>query len=501
MTVHEREIKLAAPPTVTLPPLSDPLAGVVAEPAGTRHLVATYYDTDDLRLARAGVSLRHRNDEGWAVKIPAGTDRDALLDRATYAFPGDETDPPPDALDLIRAFTRTASVAPVARLRTTRRAVRLRTAQGNPIGEVVDDDVIVVGGDAPVRAFRELEIEVADGAPEAQTIAIVARLRAAGAGTPDRTPKIVRALGPRAAEPSDLDPGPETAHDLGEVVRDALRASVAKLITHDAGVRRGEDAEELHQARVATRRLRAHLRTFRSLLEGPWADALRVDLQWVGAALGAVRDADVLLDRLEGRLAQLPEQDHAPGERLLTLLRAQRDDARDHLLVVLRSHRYVELLERLVDAVRAPRLLPRTDEETDEEVLRATVRRPWNHLRDAVDALPEHPDEPLDTDLHEVRKRAKRVRYAVEAVEGAFGKPARAFARELTEVQDILGEHQDGVVAAEWLRTAAAQIDDQPAAFVAGELVALEHDASVAARRAWPRVWRDAGHKKHRHWL
>ena len=73
MTVVEREIKLAAPPANALPPLSDPLAGVVAEPAGTLQLLAIYYDTDDLRLTRAGASLRHRNDEGWAVKLPRGT--------------------------------------------------------------------------------------------------------------------------------------------------------------------------------------------------------------------------------------------------------------------------------------------------------------------------------------------------------------------------------------------------------------------------------------------
>jgi len=499
MTVHEREIKLAAPPTATLPPLSDPLAGVVAEPAGTRHLIATYYDTDDLRLARAGVSLRHRNDEGWAVKLPAGSRDDPLLDRSTYAFAGDDDDDPPaEALDLVRAFVRTAPVTPVARLRTTRRAVHLRTAQGSAIGEVVDDDVIVVGGDAPVRSFRELEIEVADGAPEAQTTAIVARLRAAGAGAPDPTPKIVRALGPRAAEPPDVEPVSGSARNLHDVVSDALRASVAKLVTHDAGVRRGDDAEELHQARVATRRLRAHLGTFRPLLEEHWADALRVDLQWLGTALGAVRDADVLLERLEGRLAQVPGQDHSDGERLFDLLRTQRADARRHLLVVLRSDRYAELLDRLVEGARAPRLLPSGEDETDEELLRASVRRPWNHLRHAVESLP---DEPADEDLHAVRKRAKRARYAAEAVEPAFGKPARAFARALTDVQDILGEHQDGVVAAAWLRTAATQVHGDRAAFVAGELVALEHEAALAARRAWPAVWQEASRKKHRHWL
>jgi CHAD domain-containing protein len=501
VTVHEREIKLAAPPAVTLPPLSDALAGVIAEPAGTRHLLATYYDTDDLRLARAGASLRHRNDEGWAVKLPVGARGDGLLDRATYSFAGNGDDPPSEALDLVRAYVRTASLAPVARLRTIRRATHLRTAQGNPIGEVTDDDVTVVSGDAPVRAFRELEFEIADGAPEAQTTAIVARLRAAGAGEPDPTPKIVRALGPRAAEPSDVEAGAGATQGVGAVVSSALRAAVAKLVTNDPGVRRGDDPEELHQARVATRRLRAHLGTFRRLLEEHWADALRADLQWLGTAFGAVRDADVLLDRLEGRLEQVPGRDRPDGKRIFELLRAQRERARDDLLVILRSDRYAELLERLVQAAREPRLAPRVDDEvdeTDEVVLAAAVRRPWNHLRDAVESLP---DDPADEQLHAVRKRAKRARYAAEAVESVFGKPARAFARALTEVQDVLGEHQDAVVAADWLRTAAAQVHDERAAFVAGELVALEHEAGLAARRAWPEVWADASNKKHRRWL
>ena len=113
------------------------------------------------------------------------------------------------------------------------------------------------------------------------------------------------------------------------------------------------------------------------------------------------------LARLEGRLAQVPGRDRADGDRLLNLLRSQRATARQDLLVVLRSDRYAELLERLVDAARSPRLLPRVGGETDEELLRDAVRRPWNHLRDAIEALP---DDPADEELHEVRKRAKRVR-------------------------------------------------------------------------------------------
>ena len=382
MTVVEREIKLAAPPANALPPLSDPLAGVVAEPAGTLHLLAIYYDTDDLRLTRAGASLRHRNDEGWAVKLPRGTAADGRLDRSTYAFAGDAASPPSEALELIRALARSASVRPVARLRTTRRAVRLRTTDGTPIGEVVDDDVTVLGPDGTMPGFRELEFELADHAPEAQAASIVARLRASGAGPPDPTPKIVRALGPRAADPPDVRVPAGDAHTVGDVIRAALAGPVAGVVAHDPGVRRGDDPEDVHQARVATRRLRSHLRTFVPLVDSVWAEALREELGWLGAAFGGVRDADVLLERLEAHVEHLPGADHAAADQLLDRLRAQRDQARTELLDVLRSHRYAVLLDRLVDAARQPRLTPRTGDEPDAEILRGLVRRAWERLRE-----------------------------------------------------------------------------------------------------------------------
>ena len=498
MTVVEREIKLAAPPANALPPLSDPLAGVVAEPAGTLHLLAIYYDTDDLRLTRAGASLRHRNDEGWAVKLPRGIAADGRLDRSTYAFAGDAAAPPSEALELIRALARSASVRPVARLRTTRRAVRLHTADGTPIGEVVDDDVTVLGPDGTMPGFRELEFELADHAPEAQAASIVARLRASGAGPPDPTPKIVRALGPRAADPPDVRVPTGDAHTVSDVVRAALAGPVARVVAHDPGVRRGDDPEDVHQARVATRRLRSHLRTFVPLVDAAWAEALREELGWLGAAFGGVRDADVLLERLEAHVERLPGADRAGADQLLNRLRAQRDQARTELLDALRSHRYAVLLDRLVDAARQPRLTPRAGDEPDAEILRGLVRRAWEHLRDAVAALP---DQPTDDDLHTIRKRAKRARYAAEAVEPAFGKPARNFARALTDIQDVLGEHQDGVLASQWLRDAAAAVRDEGAAFAAGELVAQERAAAHAAREAWLATWQDVRRKKYRQWL
>jgi len=499
VTIVERELKLAAPPATVLPPLSDPLAGVVAEPAGTQQLVASYFDTDDLRLTRARASLRHRNDEGWAVKLPLAT-RAGRLDRATYAFPGEAGEPPAAALDLVRGLTRRAPVVAVAELRTTRRTTRLRTTAGEPIGEVVDDDVTVLGDRAPVRGFRELEFELADGAPDPQVTAIVARLRAAGAGPPDPTPKIVRALGPRAAAPPDVDPGVSPPVTAGDVVRAALADGVARVIAHDPGLRRGGDDEDVHQARVATRRLRSHLRSFAPLLDAP-TDDLRDELAWLGDVLGNVRDADVLLERLESRVADLPGEDRAAADRLLDRLRTQRCRGREQLLAALRSDRYVALLDRLVDVARVADMgaVPNDEShDTDQAALRAVVRPEWESLRDAVDGLG---DEPANGALHQVRRRAKRLRYAVEAVEPIFAKSARDFARAVTEVQTVLGEHQDAVIAGRWLRDAATRGVDDKAAFAAGELAAAERLTESSTRAAFPAVWRDAARKSRRRWL
>src|SRR5436190_23325302 len=142
--------------------------------------------------------------------------------------------------------------------------------------------------------------------------AVSDRLVAAGARLDEVGPKLVHALGPRAAgspevPPVHLHPGSQA----GDAVRAAMAAGVARLLRHDPGVRIGDDPEDVHQARVATRRLRSDLRTFSPLLDGEWLEALRDELRWLGAALGAVRDADVLADRLRRQAATLPEADTA----------------------------------------------------------------------------------------------------------------------------------------------------------------------------------------------
>lgn len=484
--MHERELKFTPGPSFRLPPLTDPVAGVQEGPPETIRLVATYFDSPDLRLTRTGASLRFRDPEGWTVKLPLGGGE--LLTRDEIHLPGEPGDPPVAAVDLVAAIVRHAPLVVVARLTTRRERVHLFDGTGRPVGEVVDDEVSVLDGARLVARFRELEVEITEDAPEAVATAVANRLRMAGAGLPHQVPKVVRALGPRALDPPDLGPvGTPGRHaSAAELAHHAVAVAVARLVAHDPGVRTGHDPEDVHKMRVATRRLRSDLRTFRPVLDTAWSEPVRGELEWLGGLLGAVRDSDVLLDRLERRLQELPDADRDAGNLVLESLRVAREHARDELLAGLRSDRYLALLDELVVASHAASITPDHDDDVEPAAL---LRKPWRKLRDAVAALD---DDPPDAELHEVRKLAKWSRYAAEAVASSLGMPAQRFARRAAALQDVLGEHQDAVVAARWLREHAAALRDAPIeqSFVAGELTAVERRAGDDSRAEWPAVWK-----------
>ena len=155
----------------------------------------------------------------------------------------------------------------------------------------------------------------------------------------------------------------------------AIAAGVTRMIRHDPGVRLGDDPEHVHQARVGTRRLRSDLRTFRSLLDGEWVTEMRTELGWAAAALGEVRDADVLTERMQARIATLPAADARPGAALLRRLATQRDAARARLLEVLNSDRYVALLDALSRAAADPPLLGPDDVDPSPSSRRARAHQ------------------------------------------------------------------------------------------------------------------------------
>jgi CHAD domain-containing protein len=163
------------------------------------------------------------------------------------------------------------------------------------------------------------------------------------------------------------------------------------------------------------------------------------------------------------------------------MLESTRDEAREWLLAAIREPTYVALLDELVEAAREPRVLEGAAGAPAASELRSALERPWQHLEHAVERAQE---DASDASLHAVRIRAKRARYAAEAVSPVFGKRAAGFA-------------EDSVVARAWLREAAGGGAD---AFVAGELAAIEAQAAAEARAAWPKAWKALSRKRLRFW-
>lgn len=624
----EQEIKLEVGVGFRLPALADSTTGerVTAKPE--QLLQAVYFDTSDLRLLRHGVTLRHRKERRrpghagststssdaagqpakakieneWTLKLPAPSDGKGLV-RKEINWPGAGSTPPKAAKALVTAYARGAELQPIAKLVTERNRTVVADRAGRPLVEVDDDTVSVMDGRRLAARFREVEVELVGDGAEHVLERVADAITRAGALPGDDRPKVARALGRRGSERPEVVAGDL---DYRSTVRQVIAASIAsgyqRIVEHDAGVRLDEDVEDVHQARVGTRRLRSDLRTFAPFLDPNWAAEIRSELGWLADALGEVRDADVLGERLEHRQAALDPADQPAADPLRARLARERKTARRKLIEAMNSERYVSLLDRLVaaaldpplakisqpakpDAVDSPipeaqlvpplttsgwrpfgvagvvggpgtpfvhaaapgvpasarvgdrpasqpgvpsangtqhvsQTVPEPAEATETEQpqqeqgpsktvqrlqdlleeqgvdnvgdLRAIdalvplVRKPYKRLRLAVDALS---DDPADEQLHEVRIRAKRLRYACEAVSVVVGKPAKRLAKDAAGLQGVLGDHNDAVVAADWLRGASGSAKGLAGAVVTGQLIANERHARDQCRDQWPAAW------------
>jgi CHAD domain-containing protein len=479
--VVERELKLGPPDTFSLARLQPRLNGYVAAPAGFKRLHTVYYDSADLRLTRWGCSLRFRLGEGWTLKIPVPSPSRALF-REEHVFPGDGSRIPDAVLDLATAYLRGAVPEPVAELRTLRTSRHVLSDGGDDLAEVVEDDVRVVAGTHVVRRFRQVEIELTDGTPDAVLDELGTLLRGAGAGKPDPVSKDVYAIGEGAREPEIALPALDAGARMGDVVRAALAGSVEQIVRYDAKLRLHADKATVHDARVAVRRMRSDLRTFLPLFDAVWACDLVERLRWLQDRLSTVRDADVLIDGLRRRSEALPDTDRRHLDDALAPLRTARDAACEGVRAMLRDERYVPLLQTLVDAAKRPPFNERANEPACDAIP-AIVERVWSKLRKRIR---KRTRPPSDRELHAIRIAAKRVRYAAEAVAPVIGRPARALTRTVAGLQSILGKQHDAVVACERLRALGREAER---AFLAGELAALETLAALDARAAWRNAW------------
>lgn len=489
-TKREIERKYEATGATRLPDLGR-VAGVAAvDHRGIMELDAVYYDTEDLRLAASSLTLRRRtggDDAGWHLKFPVASGiRDEI------GAPLSDTLPPALAA-LIRSRVRDAAVVPVVRLRSARDVHLLTGPDGTPLAELSVDEVRAerLHGDGGSTAWTEIEVELADGGDPAFLDAVEKRLRKAGIRPSASPSKLSRALdetSPRRRKRLKEPAGPRTA---GDHVLAYVRHQATAIVALDPAVRRGLP-DSVHRMRVATRRLRSALRTYRKVLDRSATDPVAAELKWLAAELGVDRDQEVLDARLRARLDELPRTLvlGPVRARLKMWSVARRSGSRRRTVAVLDSDRYLALLAALDALLTEPPLLPRAAAPPGKVLARA-VHKDHKRLAARVGRaldLPPGPDR--DLALHDARKAAKRARYAAEAARPALGKPAGKSAKRLKAVQGLLGEHQDGVVAREALRALAVQAHaaGEPS-FTWGLLYGQEVTTAAAHERELPGVW------------
>jgi CHAD domain-containing protein len=502
MTDHvEVEEKFDVDDSTPLPDLGG-LPGVASvAPPEEHELEAAYVDTPGLALARARITLRRRtggHDAGWHLKLPADDGRYEVHEPL-----GDADEPVPDRLrDVLRLVVRDERLLPVVTVRNRRNAHRLLDERGRVLVEVADDRVTTWSGDTTApRHWREWEVELVDGGDDLLEAAAEA-LVAAGAAPSAMESKLARALGDRfPAAPGR--PALDADTPAATVVQDRLAEQVAELVRRDPLVR-CDAPDAVHKMRVATRRLRSALATYRPLLDREVTEPVRDELKELGRVLGDARDAEVLRETIEDTLDAAPPDVPSDEARahVVSGLTLRYERAHTRAVTAMSSERYVALVDRLQSLATEPPLTDKADRSTDD-VLRRRVRHDWKRLRARVRAVDGAEDAAGRSEaLHEVRKAAKRVRYAVEPMVPAYGRDAKRLVKRLKRVQSTLGDQHDSLVArTELPQLARRAATDGVDVYALGVLHVRLEERAAAAEAAFEEAWRRASRKKRRSWL
>lgn len=437
---------------------TDPASTVTAQAKPGRRLVDRYLDTDDWRIGRAGFVLRTRR-RGRHVEATLKDDKPAeatgLRSRLEVTEPLPEGDIRRLSSDgpvgtRVRAVAGRRPLRQVVEVRTRRRPYAVRVG-GEEVAELVlDETAIVVGsGERPLQ-LRRVEVEVV--AAWADHLApMVEELRQSCGLQPASLSKYeagLLAIGQTIPAEPDLGPTEITPDStLSELAFAILRRHLAVVLAREPGTRLGEDIEELHDMRVGTRRLRAAIDLFDEVL-GTRASAINTELRWLAGVLGAVRDLDVQLERMD-QMDQIAASwaERTTGEPLAEVrqvLERHREQERQKLLAALDSPRWDRLVGSLTSLVTRRPVRTRSGRLPAVLVMPAMVSDRHHKVVRAARRARRSGDP---ADYHRLRIRAKRLRYSLEFTSDLYGPRTDRFTRRLARLQDRLGLLQDAEVA------------------------------------------------------
>jgi len=447
-----------------------------------RVFTSTYYDTPDHCLARACITLRYRLEGHlgvWQLKLPLNGRRREIELR------GEAREVPLVFSEALVVHLEGKQLVPISILRTWRTGIRVQVAGGGEADVVLDSVSVLMGGQI-VQRFRELEIEWLKGNSHIGN-GLVEKLHKAGARPHDGRPKLFRALSASYGEPVAI---PERA-SVRECLRAYLSREVQVLKRFDPGTRLGGEPEDLHQMRVAVRRLRAVFRSVRRELDSTWEAPLVSGLSWLGQLFGFARDLDVQLEYFRSEASHLNLRDRKPLERFVSHLEEERAGAQRALVGEMKSARYLGFLSKLDQAVSEP-VVVESDRRIEDIAAGA--------FKKLSVAMRELPSVPSNADLHRLRIKAKRARYVSELAESSGGKSASRFIKVVKAYQDLLGTHHDAVLAEQYVREFVASLPGERAAFVAGLLMARAHQRRDHVRETFRSAWKRVKKRGRKAW-
>ena len=437
---REREVTFEVKRSWRMPDLSRVAPGGEVVQVSTDELRAIYYDTRQRTLQRLGVTLRRRTggaDAGWHLKVADGPARMEFQSQA-------RSNRVPESLSRrVAGVLAGQELVEVATITTTRCATRLLDEHGALLAEVADDRVFGAGvGDvATLDRWREVEVELGAAGDEDLLTKITKVFRKADARPAPLQRKLDRLFAGRGTK----TPRRTVNRAVATYLQDQSRA----ILLGDIALRDRPEPEAVHKTRVGTRRLRSTLRNFGPALTlSPEAlGALDDNLRWLAALLSPIRDDDILARRLKAEVAELPPE-RVLGPVVIEIeetLATERGAAIRAWQEARSDERYMMIMSTLAEWLVE---VPLAEEQLDgRAVLDKARRKAGRRLKRAGDDVQQ---------LHQARKSVKRLRYAGELLADLVPKAGK-LAKAAKKQQTVLGDHQDLVVAADFLQRQGAQ--------------------------------------------